>query len=79
MRLTWCQDKVDKAASSIASTNDFTAKTAPRTTKGLGIAAGVAIESQTHVIGLLGRAPAAFWCARATVPSMQAKASFGSP
>lgn len=28
---------------------------------------------------LPGRAPDAFWCARATVPSMQANASCGSP
>ena len=79
MRLTRCQDKVEKAPSGIANTDDFTAKAASRTTEGLGIAAAVAIESQTHMVGLLGRAPAAFWCARATVPSMQAKASFGSP
>ena len=60
MRLTWCQDKVDEAASRIADTDDFATKSAPRTTKGLGIAMGVAIESQTQRIGLLGRAPAAF-------------------
>lgn len=79
MRLTWRQDKVDKAASGIANPDYFTAKTAPRTAKGLAVAAGAAIESQTHIVGLLGRAPAAFWCARAIVPSMQANASFGSP
>jgi hypothetical protein len=60
MRLTRRQDEVDKTARGIAHTDDFTTKTAPRTTKGLGIAAGVAIESQTHIVGLLGRAPAAF-------------------
>lgn len=65
MRLAWCQNEVDKAPSGIAHTNDLTPQTAPRTAKGLGIAAGVAIDSQTHIVGLLGvgllgRAPAAF-------------------
>jgi hypothetical protein len=51
----------------------------PESGRGLGIVAGIATESQTHIVGLLERAPAAFWCARAIGPSMQANASFGIP
>jgi hypothetical protein len=55
------------------------AEVTSRTPQRLRIAAGVAIESQPHLIRLLGCAPAAFGCARAIVPSMQANASFGTP
>ena len=79
MRLAGHQDKVDKPAGGVADANDLAAETAPRAPQGLLVIAGVAIESQTQAVGLLGRAPAAFWCARATVPSMQANASFGYP
>jgi len=79
VRLARQQDKVDEPARGVADTDDLAAKTAPRTSQSLRVAGSVAIESQTQFGGLLARAPAAFWCARATVPSMQAKASFGSP
>jgi hypothetical protein len=79
VRLAWHEDKVDEPASSVADTDDLAAKTAPRASQSLRIVPGAAIGSQTQRISLLGRAPAAFWCARATVPSMQAKASCGSP
>jgi hypothetical protein len=54
------QHEVHEPASRIAYANDLAAKTTPGTAQGLVIAAGLAIESQTHLIGLLGRAPAAF-------------------
>jgi hypothetical protein len=76
--LTGDKDKVDKAASGIADPDDLAAQTAPGTAESLLVRVA-AIESQTQRIGLLGRAPAAFWCARAMVPSIQANASFGSP
>ena len=79
MRLTGHQDKINQSASGVADANDFAAKTAPRSPQGLCIAAGTAIESQCQLISLLRRAPLAFWWARTIVPSMQAKASFGSP
>jgi hypothetical protein len=79
MRLAGHHDKVDQPASGIADANDLAAETTSRTPQSLLIIVGVAIESQTQRIALLARAPAAFWCARATVPSMQANASFGSP
>ena len=79
VRLAGRHDEVDQSASSIADTDNFGADATPGAAQRLSIAAGVAIESQSQRIGLLGRAPVAFWCARATVPSMQANASFGSP
>src|SRR5277367_4304678 len=79
MRLARHQDKVDESASGIADANDFAAETTPRAAKSLLIVVGVVIESQTQAVDLLARAPAGFWCARTTVPSMQANASFGSP
>ena len=79
MRLAGDKDKVDQTAGGIADPDDLAAKTAPGTAESLLVLVVAAIESQTQRIGLLGRAPAAFWCARATVPSMHANASFGSP
>ena len=79
MRLAWHQDKIDQPPGSVADTNNLAAEATPRTTQSLRNAAGAAIESQTHMVSLPGRAPAAFWCARAIVPSIQANASFGSP
>ena len=60
MRLARHQDKVDEPASGIADTDNLAAKTTPRTSQSLRIASRAAIESQTHVVGLLGPAPAAF-------------------
>ena len=79
MRLAGHQDKVDEPAGGVTHADDFAAETAARTSQSLIVTDGAAIESQSQRGGLLGRAPAAFWCARATVPSMHAKASFGSP
>jgi hypothetical protein len=79
VRLTRDQDKINQPTGGIADTDDLGAETTPRTSQGLRIMGGVAIESQTQWVSLLGRAPVAFWCARAMVPSMQANASFGSP
>lgn len=79
MRLAGHQDKVDEPAGGVTHADDLAAETAARTSQSLIVTDGAAIESQSQRVGLLGRAPAAFWCARATVPSMQAKASFGSP
>ncbi len=78
VRLARHQDEVDEAAISVANAYDLGAEAAAGAADRLLVAAFFAIESQTQCVGLLGRAPAAFWCARATVPSMQAKASFGS-
>ena len=60
VRLTCHQDKVEEAASRIANTDDLAAKPTPRAAQRLRIAAGIAIESQTQLVGLLARAPAAF-------------------
>ena len=79
MRLAWCQDKVDEPPGGIAGADDLAAETTPRTPQGLLVIANDATASQPQAVGLSGRAPAAFWRARATVPSMQAKASCGSP
>ena len=79
MRLAWHQHEVDEPACGIANANDLAGKSAPGTAEGLLVLVVAAIESQTQRIGLVDRAPAAFWCARATVPSMHANASFGSP
>ena len=79
VRLPGHQDKVDKPPIGVANAHDLATEAAAGTAEGLLVAAVLAIESQTQRVGLLGRAPDAFWCARATVPSMQANASFGSP
>ncbi len=79
MRLARHQNEINQPAGGVTDTDDLAAEPAPGTAQSLGIFAVLAIESQTQRVGLLGRAPAAFWCARATVPSMQANASFGSP
>ncbi len=60
MRLACHQDKVKEAASRIANTDDLAAKPTSRAAQSLRIAAGAAIESQTQLVGLLARAPAAF-------------------
>lgn len=78
VRLAGDKNKVDQAAGGIADPDYLAAKTAPGTAESLLVLVA-AIESQTQCVGLLGRAPAAFWCARATVPSMHANANFGSP
>jgi hypothetical protein len=78
VRLAGYQDEVDEAAIGVANTYDLAAEATAGPADRLLVAAFLAIESQTQRVSLLGRAPAAFWCARATVPSMQANASFGS-
>ena len=78
VRLPGHQVKVDQPAVRVANTHYFATETAAGTTDRLLVAAFLAIESQTQCVGLLGRAPAAFWCARVTVPSIQANATFGS-
>jgi hypothetical protein len=76
--VTRYQNKVDQSPGGIAGTDDLAAETASRTPQGLLIAVALAIGPQTQVVGLLGRAPAAFYCGRTRVPSMQANSSFGS-
>jgi hypothetical protein len=78
VRLPRYQYKVYKPPIRVANANDLATEAAAGPAEGLLVAAFLAIESQTQRVGLLGRAPDAFWCARATVPSMQANASFGS-
>jgi hypothetical protein len=78
MGLARRQDKVEEAASGITDADDLAAETAPRAPRSLRVIAGFAGKLQAHIVDLPGRAPAAFCCARATVPSMQAKPSFGS-
>jgi hypothetical protein len=60
VRLAGNQDKVEEAASRIANTDNLTAKPTSRAAQSLRIAAGIAIESQTQLVGLLALAPAAF-------------------
>ena len=69
---------VSRPALRAANAHYFATETAAGTTGRVLVAAFLAIESQTQCVDLLGRAPATFWCARATVPSTQANASLGS-
>ena len=73
------QQEIEQSPGCIADANYLCAETATRTPERFTWCRNSANESQSQLRCLADRAPEAFWCARAMVPSMQANPNCGSP